>query len=823
MKKLLFYLSVIFYLTSINSSAEDWKIFHKPIKIKKLEIVNNSLWGVTLEGLARIYKSTGDRYYYHAFNCQLPFGKYNFYDSTRVSIVDHAGIIWLSHSKSSDYAVSGFNPMNGISINFTKDELKESCWLQSETNISAIAVDQDNIKWFGTTKGKLLKYDGDDFVCDDPCPLDSFPINNMIFDIENKLWFGYGKLYKYDKGHVTEYPLDPDITQKKYIKSITTDGQGNVWYSFETWNGSKAFGLYKFDGKDHEKWNTDNTPALNSNYARYLFFDSKDNLWFVSDDIISFDGTEFTRFDLDDTGIDKENLLKFQCSFTEDDNSNIWFTCGYDILFFDGTKFKKIPSEDLMFPTDKEIQDLEVDDNGKAYLTQEYYDTTEHFFGAIITEKKESNELLIISGENIRKAVADSHLDFMDSDSKGNIWIGGGKTLVRYNGYGFHYIETGLYEGQPDPFDSYREGITELKVDQYDNVWFTGNYSYSSTWPISEYGSKGNGILKYDGNDITSYLIDPNIPYFYFATDGSVWTKPYKSKNGVPKFFNLFRIKDDKVYEIDVGKPNYQYSLRAIDNANNLWLSSERYGLMKTKNDGHLLIYDSKIYDIPSIDFSYIEVDDQNRVWLICQIDESRGAHIVTIFDNDTATNLDGNSDTLFTKKIESIDFDSKGNCWIVADEEINGVPLYKVTKSFEVEKITPENSDIPGYEINHLEIDSDDNIWMDCNLGLAIYNEENVIIGVDENNRELKMSLHPNPFSQSTIINYELREAGYISLELFDMLGNKIATLVDDWQEAGRHNYELRISNYELNSGMYMVRMMSGDGVVTEKVVFVE
>ena len=56
-----------------------------------------------------------------------------------------------------------------------------------------------------------------------------------------------------------------------------------------------------------------------------------------------------------------------------------------------------------------------------------------------------------------------------------------------------------------------------------------------------------------------------------------------------------------------------------------------------------------------------------------------------------------------------------------------------------------------------------------------------------------------------------------------FDMLGNKIATLVDGWQEAGRHNYELRISNYELGAGMYMVRMMSGEGVVSEKVVFVE
>jgi hypothetical protein len=82
-------------------------------------------------------------------------------------------------------------------------------------------------------------------------------------------------------------------------------------------------------------------------------------------------------------------------------------------------------------------------------------------------------------------------------------------------------------------------------------------------------------------------------------------------------------------------------------------------------------------------------------------------------------------------------------------------------------------------------------------------------------------ISTHPNPFSLSTIINYELREAGHISLELFDMLGNKVATLVDDWQEAGQH--EIRFDGSCLPAGMYFYVLRAGKRVESGKIVHIK
>jgi hypothetical protein len=80
---------------------------------------------------------------------------------------------------------------------------------------------------------------------------------------------------------------------------------------------------------------------------------------------------------------------------------------------------------------------------------------------------------------------------------------------------------------------------------------------------------------------------------------------------------------------------------------------------------------------------------------------------------------------------------------------------------------------------------------------------EENTDVIQQTDNSQI--SIHPNPFSQSASITYELTEAVNVSLELFDMLGNKVATLVDDWQEAGQYNYELLMEDYGLPAGVYV------------------
>lgn len=77
-----------------------------------------------------------------------------------------------------------------------------------------------------------------------------------------------------------------------------------------------------------------------------------------------------------------------------------------------------------------------------------------------------------------------------------------------------------------------------------------------------------------------------------------------------------------------------------------------------------------------------------------------------------------------------------------------------------------------------------------------------------------------PNPFNPSTIINYQLPESGFVTLKLYDVLGNVVATLVNEFKSAGTYNYHFSTKNYQLASGIYFYSMECGNYKETKKLV---
>ncbi|NIR95587.1 MAG: T9SS type A sorting domain-containing protein, partial [Gammaproteobacteria bacterium] len=59
-----------------------------------------------------------------------------------------------------------------------------------------------------------------------------------------------------------------------------------------------------------------------------------------------------------------------------------------------------------------------------------------------------------------------------------------------------------------------------------------------------------------------------------------------------------------------------------------------------------------------------------------------------------------------------------------------------------------------------------------------------------------------PNPFNPTTNIKYSIPEAGKISLIVFNILGEEVVTLANEFKAAG--NYEVNFDATELPSGIY-------------------
>jgi len=82
-------------------------------------------------------------------------------------------------------------------------------------------------------------------------------------------------------------------------------------------------------------------------------------------------------------------------------------------------------------------------------------------------------------------------------------------------------------------------------------------------------------------------------------------------------------------------------------------------------------------------------------------------------------------------------------------------------------------------------------------------------------------MQNYPNPFNPSTRIRYGLPSRSHVTLTVFNTLSQRVATLVDDNQEAGY--YEVRFDGKDLSSGVYLYRIQAGDFVRTRKLLLVK
>jgi hypothetical protein len=81
----------------------------------------------------------------------------------------------------------------------------------------------------------------------------------------------------------------------------------------------------------------------------------------------------------------------------------------------------------------------------------------------------------------------------------------------------------------------------------------------------------------------------------------------------------------------------------------------------------------------------------------------------------------------------------------------------------------------------------------------------------------------YPNPFNPSTTIEYAIPRAEHVTVKVYDVLGREIATLVDEFKQAGTYNSQFSIGNYQLGSGVYFYILQAGEYISTKKMVLLK
>jgi hypothetical protein len=84
----------------------------------------------------------------------------------------------------------------------------------------------------------------------------------------------------------------------------------------------------------------------------------------------------------------------------------------------------------------------------------------------------------------------------------------------------------------------------------------------------------------------------------------------------------------------------------------------------------------------------------------------------------------------------------------------------------------------------------------------------------------------HPNPFNPSTAIGYDLPKESLVKLAVYNVLGQKVRTLIEAKQQAGSHTVQWNgLDDYgrQMATGMYIYRIEAGRFIAVRKMVLMK
>lgn len=199
-----------------------------------------------------------------------------------------------------------------------------------------------------------------------------------------------------------------------------------------------------------------------------------------------------------------------------------------------------------------------------------------------------------------------------------------------------------------------------------------------------------------------------------------------------------------------------------------------------------------------------------------------------------TASNLTSDNNDLFYQtnqynclvRIGNTDYNT------LADWQSQGKDLHSINEmpNF-VDPYLHINAVIPTYlekgatPISGIDTDFDGDLRNTIRPDIGADEFNGIVVGVDEEETlpteyALEQN-YPNPFNPSTVISWQSPVGSHQTIKVFDVLGNEIVTLVDEYKPAGR--YEIKFNEANLPSGVYFYQLKAGEFMSVKKMLLLK
>ena len=388
----------------------------------------------------------------------------------------------------------------------------------------------------------------------------------------------------------------------------------------------------------------------------------------------------------------------------------------------------------------------------------------------------------------------------LKSDKCGNVYVTGTKSLlsqlptfitIKYDKFGLKQ-----WENEYDDSSTNIDKSLFVNYDSKSNVYICGtNYnSYSnSKCTIVKYSSDGNELWKQTINGIP---ID-------FELDGN--DNVLLLGQGIYPNNFVARYLSDGTRDWIINREDISFIKLAISLKDNIFIVARKrdvegkYVFSTTKYEKTGI----KKWDAIFSDF----IKDDNKIIDLC-VDNNENVYIVGCMDSDIFNDPDYSDIDYINMK-----YNTEGSIqWI---KNYSGV-------GFSFDK--PVGLTIDSNNSIYITGTSGAHSWkvittMKYNQGQTQV-EKMLNDTVKPHNFELLQN-YPNPFNSKTIINYQIHKKSKVILEIFNLNGEKIITLINKIHDKGRYSIEWDASKY--SSGLYICRIQNGKMFEARKMIFLK
>ena len=629
--------------------------------------------------------------------------------------------------------------------------------------VSAIAIDNQGNKWFGTAGG-VSKFDGATWTSYTKANgLANNFITSVAIDKQGNKWFGTGfggGVTKYDGIAWTTYTTASGLISN-YVNTIAIDSQDVKW--FGTWSG-----VSKLDGAVWSNYTTGN--GLVSNSVKTIAVDTKGRKWIGTVNGISkFNDTTWTSYT---TSSGKNLANNFINDIYIDDNGYKWFATGGEsnkiacgVSKFNDTSFTNYETTNHDIATS-----VQVDLSGSIWIGK--VNGLENIFNAISTDYDIKTSGLL---HNCVNALA--------IEGQNNKWFGTGLGMGSEGGIS-------KYDGNSwSSFLSTPTGTFAIAIDNIGVKWF------------AKKDSSGCCVSSLNGTIWSKYTMANGLPSNYteiqaIAVDGQNNKWFATGGEGVWKFDG----DTWTTYTKTNGLANNIVNAVQIDDANNKWFGTDS-GV--SKFDGTTWTTYTNSDDLVNNHVNCIAFDNQGNKWFGTDSGVSK-------FTGTDWTSY-GVASGLVNRFVNSIAIDSLDNKWFGTD---SGISRFD-------NSIWASLSTVDGLVANHVNaiiIDGLDNKWIATGDpygyggGVSMYGPDNETIisnGQVFTAEDAQLNLFPNPFKSSILFRYSIPHKARIRLVIYDITGKGIKVLFDGLRSNGNVSWDGKQQDGKpVGTGIYFARM---------------